>query len=258
MDTPLVIGTAIIALVLTIVVAVFFFKSNRAGARKAAGLLRKSRNMVLMCGLAGSGKTAMFLRLTTGEVYDTLSSMVPNTGTACGTKIVDFPGARRMRKELLEALAEAKKVIVVVDSVRAQDDIDGASSVAELMCDMAESRNFSGVSEILVACTKRDELTSYTSKSVRRLLETEITKVLVSRESALGSLRTARNVAGGGSGAADTAAESSAGFMLNELQKFSFQDGGSPVPVTFVDVSAKPNADAPQFTLAPVEEFLGS
>ncbi|PWU99453.1 hypothetical protein C4B63_9g305 [Trypanosoma cruzi] len=210
--------------IVTVIAAFFIARFISRYVFGAIGVYSRHRHTLLLIGLCGSGKTALFAQLVAQKCVSARTSMQPNravmtrsqlsshkeeeeekessfsapsrvsNGANTSQVVVDFPGHRRLRDSLLSAIEEAMSVVVVVDAVTIQDDRqEGAQALAELIFSVLTSSAFYGVQRVLVACTKRDELTSYSAKAVRKLLEAEITRFVTSRRGDLQSLDTILN-----------------------------------------------------------------
>nr|CCC89485.1 unnamed protein product [Trypanosoma congolense IL3000] len=238
---------------------------------------RRRSRAALLVGMAGSGKTTLFAQLVAGKRVAVRTSMEANRGdvkasgstdnadssqVSTGVTLIDFPGHRRLRESLLEAVEEVKKVIFVVDSVTIQDPHEGAEAVAELMVAVLSSPAFYGVEQVMVACTKRDELTSYSAKSVQKLLEKEITHCLTTRSGGAQRIENIVNASGvavglskskygRGSGAANSRSHE---VSLDESGKFSFS--AFAVPVHFADISSFVGVEENLYNVEPVREFV--
>ncbi|CUG22145.1 signal recognition particle receptor beta subunit, putative [Bodo saltans] len=251
-------------LVLGTLWAILSFLNGRGRNGVSAGIVfsKPTRsNAAMLIGLCGSGKTSLFVRLTTAAATqddgtaailpETNTSMQPNKGvyrsdtTGSNHTIVDYPGHRRLRGDGLYAtLQESKRLVVVVDSITIQDvHTDGAQAVADLLYDVLQSNAFDGVESVLFACNKRDDVTSFSAKAVRRLLETEITRQITTRSAAVGSIEKVTSAAGqvakgtkrGGGGTPSDRSDECV-LVAQANGKFSFD--ALRVPVQFVDVSA--------------------
>lgn len=235
-----------VAVAFGVIIALAILKKVLGGAK---AVLSTPRSKVVLVGLAGAGKTVLFAHLCGGPstrnstspagCVKTQTSVEPNHGTAAdnGIGIVDFPGHQRLRHELFAELAAAKKLVVVIDSVTIHDDkTEGAKELAGMLLAVLQSGAFYGVSSVLFACTKRDEVTSYSAKAVRRVLEAEVTRAIVAQGGAIGSLRgdVAKNVRRDAS-AKSAAAREECLLILDENEKFSFNS--LSVPFSFVDCS---------------------
>ncbi|ESL07697.1 hypothetical protein TRSC58_04610 [Trypanosoma rangeli SC58] len=283
-DFFFVVASIIFSLIIAGLIVRYLFGTRGASSRH--------RHTLLMVGLCGSGKTTLFAQLVARKCVSTRTSMEPNraamkrravlSGTEKGVPssaapsmfangadasvvVVDFPGHRRLRESLLPALEEAKNVVVVVDAVTIQDDRhEGAQALAELLLSVFTSSAFYGVQRVLVACTKRDELTSYSAKAVRKLLEVDITRCITSRQGDLQSLDNILNSAGvavgrsknnSGSGRSSGSTDCRAHQLsLGDAGKFTFDT--FPVPVQFVDVSSMVDPSRHPFNVEAVWDFV--
>ncbi|PBJ79156.1 signal recognition particle receptor subunit beta [Trypanosoma cruzi] len=280
--------------IVTVIAAFFIARFISRYVFGAIGVYSRHRHTLLLIGLCGSGKTALFAQLVAQKCVSARTSMQPNravmtrsqlsshkeeeekessfsapsrvsNGANTSQVVVDFPGHRRLRDSLLSAIEEAMSVVVVVDAVTIQDDRqEGAQALAELIFSVFTSSAFYGVQRVLVACTKRDELTSYSAKAVRKLLEAEITRFVTSRRGDLQSLDTILNsdrvvvghkkgkfAGGGDSSRRDGLAHQ---LLLDESGKFTFDN--FPVPVRFADVSSVVDPARHPFNVEPVWEFV--
>lgn len=215
------------------------------------------RSTVLLMGLPNSGKTALFARLTQDVPRPhTCMSMGVNEGylrksllthgaSAEGTSgilVVDHAGHRRLFPSLRQELRRAAKVILVVDTVSIHDDRhDGALAVADFLLRVVQTPEFYGVKEVLVACTKRDDVASYSSKAVRKLLEAAMTGCISSRKGQLSQVEQVMDSKGMVIKKSGKLRENDNGrsfYMdLEDNETFSFETS-IPIPVRFADVSA--------------------
>ncbi|ORC87211.1 uncharacterized protein TM35_000231820 [Trypanosoma theileri] len=300
-------NNTMIFIVATIIFALVIARVLAKYVLRGAGITSRHRHSALLIGLCGSGKTALFAQLIAQKRIKTRTSMkanravmtlrskhsitnngkqeddstdnkltktVSNTNTntaAVGApvEVVDYPGHRRLRDSLTSDLEEANKVILVVDTVTIQDDRqEGAQALAELVVSVFTSPAFYGVKRVLVACTKRDELTSYSAKAVKKILEAEITRCIATRRGDVQSLDSIVNASGiavgrkknksGASGRNNNSNLSRGGkvheLLLGESGKFTFDD--FPVPVVFVDVSSYVSPTEHPFNVEAVREFV--
>ncbi|KAH9588862.1 Signal recognition particle receptor [Trypanosoma melophagium] len=297
-----------IFLVATVIVALVIARIIAKYVLSGVGITSRHRHTVLLIGLCGSGKTTLFAQLIAQKRITTRTSMKPNravmtlrskhsitnngehnfsadnestrtvstttttaTTTTVGSpvEVVDYPGHRRLRESLTSDLEEANKVVLVVDSVTIQDDRqEGAQALAELVVSVFTSPAFYGVKRVLVACTKRDELTSYSAKAVKRILEAEVTRCLATRRGEVQSLDSIVNASGlavgrrknksGGGVSNSNSSSSRVGkvheLLLGESGKFTFDD--FPIPVVFVDVSSYVLPTEHPFNVEVVREFV--
>lgn len=259
---------------------------------------RRPRTTTVLIGLPGSGKTALFVQLVHHQqLLDSRTSMRENIGYMsaaaqhgrskgmAGVKVVDCPGHPRLYQGMLRVLSEAVNVVVVIDSVTVQDNRqEGVAALAELLLNVLQSPEFYGVRRLLFACTKRDEVISYASKAVRKLLEAAMVASIESRQNAMGRVESVRD----GNNAVITSEGKSGGgrsggdrrYMLSldgadsddggeqapphhghlrgaagaRAKSFSFDQLG--IPLAFVDVSSRPNAAEHKYSITILEDFL--
>ena len=243
----------VVAVVLGLAVLWWVLRHGK-GTTSSMGIFRK-RNKYLLVGLCNSGKTQLLLKLSGRDVPpSTVTSMQPNELPVDidggSIMVTDFPGHRRLRDGMFPFLQEAKKLIIAVDSLTIQDKENGAAAVCPLLVAILESPACRGVQTILVACTKRDVITSFSSKAVRRQLESEMTQLLSNQAGGVKKLEgpvTKRKTHQD-----ENDDERDVTLFLRDDGKFSFDD--VPIPVAFADCTAV--ADSPG--IAAVVEFLST
>ena len=216
---------------------------GRAGAGTLSAVTGVRPTKCLLCGPCGSGKTTIWQRLVNGEsTKPTHTSMAVNTGkavTEAGSfELVDYPGHGRLASDLAKHLAAAKVVVVVADAVAALDDTVGVHAVADLLARLMEDPAAAGA-RIVVAANKRDEVTSFSAKAIKKKVEEELTKLFAARTSAVGTAKVASVAPGGAAGgkSAATAKRRDTGLFLVEGEKFTFESSYG-APIDFVDVAA--------------------
>lgn len=240
----LLVGAAVVAVLLTVLYTLVL--KNSVAPRRTA---------VLLMGLPGSGKTALFAQLTSGKEVSSCTSMEVNEGRLClsgkegkqgvdesSPLIIDHPGHRRLYHSLRRTLQRAIKVILVVDAVSVQDDRhEGAAAVAELLYTFLHTPEFYGVRQILVACTKRDELTSYSAKAVKKMLEAALTSCIQSRRGELSQVDEVLDASGAVAGKRHGGKGAGGGrrYMLDVDDNATFRfEEHLPVDVRFADISS--------------------
>lgn len=277
-DRNLLVEMLLIAVTIIVALLVAYYISTLFSAVR--GTTRRRSRSVLLVGLTGSGKTTLFAQLVARKRVEVRTSMEPNRGVmrlasaaenedptagseSSGVTIIDFPGHRRLRESLMRALEEVKKVVFVVDAVTIQDPHEGAEAVAELIVAVLSSTEFFGVESVLIACTKRDELTSYSAKAVQKLLEKEITHCLSTRHGGVQRLESIVNASGVAVGSGNKSRRNAAThgcraheLSLDEARKFSFAN--FQVPVQFVDISSFVGPEDQVYNVEPVREFATS
>ncbi|KEG07584.1 signal recognition particle receptor subunit beta [Trypanosoma grayi] len=276
-------NTNVFIFLVTLFIALIFGRFIAQRLWSVTGISGRHRHTLLLLGLCGSGKTTLFAQLVANKRISARTSMQPNRAAMAerlaegsgvddssayspsvaaansNIVVVDFPGHRRLRESLAPALENARDVVFVVDAVTIQDDRhEGAQALAELVVSVVTSPEFYGVQRVLVACTKRDELTSYSAKAVRKLLEAEITRCVATRRGGVQSIDSIVNSAGVAVGRkAHKAGGSNGGYahelFLGESGKFSFD--AFPVPVQFADVSSLAEPGQHPFNVNPVRDF---
>lgn len=265
-----------------VLVAAGIMDGGGAGGGRRGGSRR--RHTALMVGLPSSGKTRLLQQLlaydeitgaVSAVVAETRTSMQPNTESILGGRlaVVDYPGHRRLRAGLFPHLREAATLLVVIDSITIHDDRhEGAYAVAELLLSVLPSAEFHGVKSLLFVCAKRDDLTAYSAKAVRKLLEKAMSASLRSQQGDLARVDTVVDskgaVIGGvrGKGGWPSAGGNSKGLILDldDDGVFDF-DEQLNIPVEFVEVGcAVAGGDGTttgvnkKFSVQSVVEFLSS
>ncbi|KDO34706.1 hypothetical protein SPRG_00769 [Saprolegnia parasitica CBS 223.65] len=156
-----------------------------------AGLGGSGRDVVLLVGPCGAGKTALFHRLRNGPTkVETVTSMKETMETFplfdeenATISICDFPGHERMRSTATQFYPIAKKIIFVVDATTA-NDASHIRKAAEFLYDIFTHPkiNDAGV-PVMIACSKTDDVKAATPATVQSLLETELTQLKSTRAS---------------------------------------------------------------------------
>ncbi|KAG5493696.1 hypothetical protein JIQ42_02070 [Leishmania sp. Namibia] len=259
---------------------------------------RRPRSSTVLIGLPDSGKTALYVQLVHHQqLLESRTSMRANVGYmraaaqhglsngTAGVRVIDCPGHPRLYEEMLRAVREAVNVVVVIDSVTVQDSQhEGVGALAELLFNVLQAPEFYGVRRLLFACTKRDEVISYTSKAVRKLLEVAMVASIESRQNVIGRVESVRDsnntvitsdgkygggLRGGGrryllsfdaadnhdgGGEAAPVHGQGRGASGASAKSFSFEQLG--IPLAFVDVSSRPNSAEHKYSVTAVEDFL--
>ncbi|OQR97523.1 hypothetical protein ACHHYP_10754 [Achlya hypogyna] len=156
-----------------------------------SGIRSSKRDIVLLVGPCGAGKTALFHRLRDGPTKVTTVTSMKETMEKfplfdeenATFNICDFPGHERMRSQAGQFYPIAKKIIFVVDSTTA-NDAGHIRKAAEFLYDIFTHPkvNDAGV-PVMIACSKSDETKAATSATVRSLLESELTQLKSTRAS---------------------------------------------------------------------------
>ncbi|RCN35984.1 GTP-binding domain protein [Ancylostoma caninum] len=210
--TAIAVVCAVIAVLATI--AFFLFRA-----------LRDKANTFLIVGLSDSGKTHIFGKIANRNLEPvTYTSFQENVLDVeikgKHMKVVDFPGAERLRKQLVEKWlkkerASLRGIAFVVDS---SSFSKRARDVAEFFYDVALE---SGKKiPILIACNKQDHGLAKSSQVIRTSLEKEIGMINKTRAAALTTTD--------GSSFRHTLTDTGANFSWDDL----------PKPVEFVECCA--------------------
>lgn len=180
---PLEIYTTLAVLFATLVL--IFFVARTA-------LRRKKADTILLVGLSGAGKTALFYQLRDGSVHNgTVTSMEPNIdsfilhsesskpGKLKPVHVVDVPGHLRLRSKLDNFLTQAGGIVFLVD---ASDFMPNVRATAEYLCDvLSKAWVVKKKIPVLIVCNKMDKVTAHSTDFIRKQLEKEIDKLRVSR-----------------------------------------------------------------------------
>uniref|UniRef100_A0A7S3GAY7 Signal recognition particle receptor subunit beta n=1 Tax=Palpitomonas bilix TaxID=652834 RepID=A0A7S3GAY7_9EUKA len=199
------IATTIVAIIVTVVF--FAFWKARVAAEK--------RTNVVLLGVSGGGKTALFLRLR----KNTFISTVPSLEENCEGGLIDCPGHHSLNQAALAKLKQAKAVIFVVDAVTFAEN---ASEAANYLYDilLTESCRANGI-PVYIVLNKSDNLNAVKSSYVKRRLEKDINSLRTTR---------AKNIDDISSDSVDT-------FIGEEGKDFSFSQIKSSI--AFLEVSAR-------------------
>lgn len=149
----------------------------------------KRGNAVLLMGLSGSGKTALWSKLIAGEAAETtVTSADANRETYFAGKkvfeLVDVPGFPRIRYQHFETLKnEVRAILFVVDSSTIQKDLRDAAEFLYVVLTEELARFWT----IGILCNKQDQPLSKSTNFVRGALEKELTTLRMTRSSQLDS-----------------------------------------------------------------------
>ena len=152
--------------------------------------LRKPRTKCVLAGLSGAGKTLLFAQLCQDWNPKTQTSMVANSGVfkrgdSSDLPVVDYPGHRRLRGGLYAHLDEAKVVVAVVDATTVEEEKE---MIGDFFCDLIQSASTMDLKKLIIACNKRDLVTSYGASACRQKIESELTRVFATRSGSVGSI----------------------------------------------------------------------
>lgn len=199
------------------------------------------KDLILVVGPCGGGKTVLTYRLQLDKVLPTVTSMKPHTvqvrsdsKSGAVATVVDFPGHPRLKSQLaLEYLHRAKKVIFVVDSVGNAAKIrDAAEQLYDMFIHPAFENNGP---RLLVACNKCDVVGALPSLRIKLRLQEEIEKIRKTRQSLAESNETGSRL-----------------VLGREGQPFNM-DKDAPVEVFFESISAEAGTK-----LEEVKKFIDS
>ena len=167
----------VIVALLVIIISLFLTKK----------LFKRTPNVVLLVGLSDAGKTAIFNKLVFNKPKKSVTSLKENEASLddLNLKLVDLPGAERLRPRLWEQYREkARNVIFVVDSTTVSSKLrDLSEYLYSLVSDPIISKNKIGFT---IACHKQDIPDAVGPLSIKMILEKELTAI---KETKKGQLR---------------------------------------------------------------------
>ncbi|KAL3699579.1 hypothetical protein R1sor_017601 [Riccia sorocarpa] len=155
----------------------------------------KKRDTVLLLGLSGAGKTALYYQLRDGSLHQgTVTSMEANEGRFVlnseakekkGKKmkpvhVVDVPGHPRLKPKIDEFLPQASGIVYMVDAL---DFMPQLRQTAEYLYDvLTKAWVVKRKIPVLLACNKIDKVTAHSMDFIRKQLEKEIEKLRTTRK----------------------------------------------------------------------------
>lgn len=275
--TPIQIIVAVVAVIAAMLLFSFINQRRRGGANAVLSGLTgggaPSRSALVLCGPCGSGKTTLFQTLIHPDqvLRQTQTSMRVNSGWISPIpkslrgdgdqennnnnanpenkrfEVIDCPGHMRLFDLVLDAFRSAKVICIVVDGTRVQDSQNGAGSIASLLMTILTAKETVGAS-VLIACNKRDEISSFTSKALQKYIEKELKHRLGQKTAETSAAAVADHTNAGGTGKL----KKSEVLTLDENGQFDWDS--APRPVTFCDISAK--VPKGKFVLDPLFEAM--
>ncbi|CAI9618393.1 unnamed protein product [Staurois parvus] len=153
-----------------------------------------SRRAILLVGLSDSGKTLLFIRLLTGKLRKTQTSITATSAVyraksdkGSSFTLVDIPGHESLRLQFLEQHKTAARAMVfVVDSSAFQREVkDVAEFLYNILTDATLQKN---VPPILIACNKQDISMAKSAKLIQQQLEKELNTLRVTQSAAPSTL----------------------------------------------------------------------
>ncbi|ETV73156.1 hypothetical protein H257_11974 [Aphanomyces astaci] len=149
------------------------------------------RDVILLLGPCGGGKTALFHRLRDGPTkVDTVTSMKETLETfplfdedAATVSVLDFPGHERLRSQVSQFYPIAKKLVFVVDATTIGDAAQ-VRKAAEFLYDIfVHPKLHDNGIPLLVACSKADMSSAATPANIQTILEAELSQLKSTRAS---------------------------------------------------------------------------
>lgn len=214
-----------VAVLIITLVAIWVLQKTLLSGGKALGIIKGDTLLIL--GPSNSGKTALYYKLATGKVPETMTSMkeldtelkIKGAGGEedKAVKVVDFPGHPRLRGNLPKFLNRAKSIVFVVDSTTVSRDV---TPICEYLFTVMTSSIAAQNLPVLIACNKSDKEAPGIAK-VKSTLEKELSN-LIDTAGSLGDT-------GGGDDGSVTLKKSG--------ESFSF-DTDAPCKISFISCSA--------------------
>lgn len=155
--------------ILIAIIAVYLLDRNRR---------KKSVNVLLLTGLSGSGKTALFTKLVFNKQKKSFSSLRENEAhnKELNLRIIDIPGSERLRNHYWERFrSQARHVIVVIDSVDFESKIRDISE--HLYHVLSDSNLYKNKIMCTIACNKQDVTGAKSKREIGESLEKELNAI---------------------------------------------------------------------------------
>jgi GTPase SAR1 family protein len=159
--TFIVYGVSFLILLVSLAFLYFYYKSSWYKSDTKLTSSKKKASSVILLGLKGAGKSAIFFHLRYGKLVETVSSMTENVHE----DLIDVPGCEITRMD--QYLPLAKAIVFVIDSV-VGDFKKVAESVYSLLALCKPG------TPIAFICSKQDLPNCLDPKSVKQKLETEL------------------------------------------------------------------------------------
>jgi signal recognition particle receptor subunit beta len=148
---------------------------------------KRSTNVVLLVGLSEAGKTALFTKIIFNKPKKSVTSLKENEATLddLSLKLVDLPGAERLRPRLWDQYREkARNVVFVVDSTAVNSKLrDLSEYLYSLLSDPIIQKNRIG---FLIACNKQDAPDAMKQDQIKAVIEKELTAIKETKKGQLG------------------------------------------------------------------------
>eukprot|EP00842_Homolaphlyctis_polyrhiza_P003248 jgi/Hompol1/3924/HPOL_000721-RA len=246
METPLIVALTLLLAAAVAAAVWFLFSSSWLSSTSivgaAAARRRRQRatkqDTLMLAGLMGAGKTALFHKLCHGRSVETCTSMQENVGQVVldkdnakqtSFKLVDLPGHEKLRFKYQQFLPSAKGILFVLDASqirRVQMLRSAAEYIYTLLADPLSS---SHEIPLTVLCNKSEELLALSPEKIQKMLEQEINELRKTRSAGVVGQA---DLDGG-----DAEDDEEAAYLGFEGQPFKFEH--IPNPVEFVAISCK-------------------
>lgn len=160
-----------------VIVIVYLFTRRR----------RQLTNVVLLTGLSGAGKTAIFSKIIFNKQKKTLCSLRENEADNkdLNLKLIDLPGADRLRDLYWEQYrSKARHVIFVIDSTNIDSKVrDISDHLYNILSDSVVHKNNI---KCTIACNKQDLPGAKPQDEIKSCLEKEINALRETKKGQLG------------------------------------------------------------------------
>lgn len=149
--------------------------------------LRRPTNVVLLAGLSGSGKTALFTRIIFNKPKKCVTSLKENEAyiKEFNLRLIDIPGNERLRGRYWDQYrSEARHVVFVLDSGSFEEKLrDLSEYLYELLSD---SIIYKSKIKFTIACHKQDIGGSLRKYPIEASLDKELTAIRATKSCQIG------------------------------------------------------------------------
>lgn len=168
-----------LTIIIAIVIVILTFLVSRKFKRPAS--------VVLLAGLSDSGKTAIFSKVIFNKPKRSVTSLKENEASidALGLKLIDLPGAERLRCRYWEQYRkQTSHIIFVVDSTTVDSKIRDLSEYLYLL--LADPTVHNKKVRFTVACNKQDLDGAKKKDAIKSSLENELNAIRATKKGQLG------------------------------------------------------------------------
>mmetsp|Transcript_13562 Transcript_13562/g.13764 ORF Transcript_13562/g.13764 Transcript_13562/m.13764 type:complete len:322 (-) Transcript_13562:44-1009(-) len=149
------------------------------GSRK-----NSDRDLVVICGARGAGKTVLFHALL-GTPCSTVTSMKAAEGMLGDIRMLDFPGHVRLRSSLRTLAETCSRLVVVMDSSNPTSTSENANILFLLLTTKFVTSKANNKMEVLVVCSKSDSRLSKNTNRIKIQLRVELERMKKTKLNAL-------------------------------------------------------------------------